>query len=332
MVSHSEMTRKHYFPCLFYGLLLFTFGIFFYLFGVMLGIPRYLFGMQWLLVVQETLVWYSGIPIILSFALALIDFFIFFNIKRSGKPVNMTPLHNRAVTVALTAYNDEASIGRAVMDFSQHPDVRRVIVVSNNSTDKTLEHAKNAGAITINEGMPGYGRCVYRCLLEASQYDDTDLIVLSEGDCTFRALDIDKLLAYAPHADIVNGTRTNEPLREHSTQLSTFMFYGNVFVAKLLEAKHFGRCTMSDVGTTYKLCHRSALKRLLPLVNPDINLEFNAHLLDVALDNGIVLVECPITFHPRVGKSKGGNMNNWRSIQVGSAMIRGITFGWKRVL
>jgi hypothetical protein len=324
------MNKKHYFPFLFYGLLMFTFGILFYLIGVMLGIPRYLFGMHWLLVVQESMVWYSGIPIILSFGLAFIDFFIFFNVKRSGNPVNMTPLHNRAVTVALTAYNDEASICRAVADFSQHPNVRRVIVVSNNSTDKTFENSKNAGAITINEEMPGYGRCVYRCLLEALKYEDTDLIVLSEGDCTFRALDIDKLLAYAPHADIVNGTRTNEPLREHSTQLSTFMFYGNIFVAKLLEAKHFGRCTMSDVGTTYKLCHRKALKRLLPLVNPDINLEFNAHLLDVALQNGVILVECPITFHPRVGKSKGGNINNWRSILVGSAMIKGITFGWKR--
>ena len=30
---------------------------------------------------------------------------------------------------------------------------------------------------------------------------------------TYRAYDIDKFLAYAPHADIVNGTRIVEQLR-----------------------------------------------------------------------------------------------------------------------
>ena len=242
----------------------------------------------------------------------------------------MSPLKNRAITVALTAQNDEASIAAAVLDFQSHPDVRRVIVVSNNSTDKTVELAKNSGATTFNEEAPGYGHCVYRCLEEASKFEDTDLIVLCEGDRTFRSMDIDKLLAYAPHADIVNGTRTSETLREFVTQLTTFMLYGNIFVAKLLEAKHFGRCTMSDVGTTYKLCHRETLKKLLPLVNPEINLEFNAHFLDTALENDIVLVECPVTFHARVGQSKGGNVNNWRGLMVGIRMLKGITFGWAK--
>ena len=43
----------------------------------------------------------------------------------------------------------------------------------------------------------------------------------------FCAYDIDKLIAYAPHADIVNGTRTVERLRARQTQLSTFTYYTN---------------------------------------------------------------------------------------------------------
>jgi hypothetical protein len=327
-----KLKRTRHFPFLFYGILFFIAGILSYLIGVFIGIPRYLFGLNSLLRVQEFLVWYSGIPVIFSLALACVDFFIFFNIKRFDGPLRTSELSNRAVTVALTAYNDEESISDAVSDFRLHPNVRRVIVVSNNSMDRTLEVANIAGAITFNEPTLGYGRCVYRCLLEASKYDDTELVILCEGDRTFRASDIDKLLAYAPHGDIVMGTRTNEPLREHVTQLSTFMLYGNMFVAKLLEAKHFGRCTISDVGTTYKLCHRNALKKLLRLVNPEINLEFNAHFIDIALENGTILVECPITFHQRVGKSKGGNLNNFRSLAVGARMIKGITFGWKRTI
>ena len=36
-----------------------------------------------------------------------------------------------------------------------------------------------------------------------------------------------------------------------------------------------------------------------------VNLEFNAHFLDTALASDLVLLECPITFHPRVGLSQG---------------------------
>ena len=92
--------------------------------------------------------------------------------------------------------------------------------------------------------------CVYRCLSEAAQWNDTELVALCEGDVTFRAADLDKFLAYIPHAEIVNGTRIVEQLRDYDTQLSTFMYYGNFFVGKLLEAKHLGRGTFTDVGTT----------------------------------------------------------------------------------
>jgi len=249
--------------------------------------------------------------------------------RKPDVPVRYEPLANRSVTVALTAYNDEESIAAAVQDFRSHPLVRRVIVVSNNSRDRTFARAEAAGAITFNELQPGYGRCVHRCLSEAARFDDTDLVVLCEGDLTFRAYDIEKLLAYAPHSDIVNGTRTAEPLRQPVTQLSTFMYYGNIFVGKLLEAKHLGRGTITDVGTTYKLCRRDRLLNLLPKLDPSVNLEFNAHFLDTALAEGQVLVECPITFHKRVGISKGGNINNLRGFSVGLSMIRGIVFGWK---
>jgi len=128
----------------------------------------------------------------------------------------------------------------------------------------------------------------------------------------------------------VNGTRIVEQLRAYNTQLTTFMYYGNFFAGKLLEFKHLGRGTFTDVGTTYKVMRRDALKRLLEHLNPEVNLEFNAHFLDTALSNHLVLVECPITFHARVGASKGGNVDNLRAFAVGLRMLRGISFGWPR--
>jgi glycosyltransferase involved in cell wall biosynthesis len=302
-----------------------------YVAGILMVFPRYLLGLYKILTpVAEWLVWYSGLPIVLGLALALIDLLFLFERKRPLRDYRDTPSGNARATVALTAYNDEESIGEAARDFLSHQRVARVIVVSNNSSDRTLETAEAAGALTFNEEKPGYGRCVYRCYLEALRYTDTDFIILCEGDRTFRSADIEKLIAYAPHADIINGTRTVEALRERRTQLTTFMFYGNLFVAKLLEAKHLGRSTLTDVGATYKLCRRQALVALLPQLNPAINLEFNAHFMDVALANELIIVECPITFHPRVGVSKGGNTDNLRAFRVGLGMIRGLTFGWKR--
>jgi 2,5-furandicarboxylate decarboxylase 1 len=316
---------------LMYGVLLMGLATAMYLAGVLFAPIRHLIGGgPRLLAINEWIVWYSGVPLVVGLCLAGVDLFVLLRVKRSPRDdVRHDPIHRRAVIVALTAYDDADSIGDAVRDFRAHPAVGAVIVVSNNSRDRTMACAAEAGAIAVNETRQGYGYCVYRCLSEALAQADYDLVVLCEGDRTFRAYDIDKLLAYAPHADIVNGTRTVERLRARTTQLSTFMYYGNLFVGKLLEAKHLGASTITDVGTTYKLCRREALVRLLPQLRPAVNLEFNAHFLDVALGYGFDIVECPITFHPRVGVSKGGNVSNRRALRVGLRMVFGIVCSWR---
>ncbi len=273
---------------------------------------------------------FGGLTIaILGVVLGLYDLFVLLPKKRSRSFVSFDEISNRLLTVVLTAYNDELSIGEAVRDFIGHPLVKRVIVVDNNSKDDTSAVAARAGAEVVLEKLPGYGKCVYRALSEGMAQTDTELTLLCEGDGTFAAFDIDKFMAYIPHADIVNGTRIVEQLRDRETQLTTFMYYGNFAVGKLLELKHLGRGTFTDVGTTYKLCRNNALRRLLPRLDSDVNLEFNAHFLDTALKNDLSLVECPVTFHKRIGVSKGGNTDDFRAFRVGLRMIRGILFSWQ---
>jgi glycosyltransferase involved in cell wall biosynthesis len=241
--------------------------------------------------------WYSGLPVLAGLCLCALELLLLLPRSRNSCGVLLEDPGDKRMTVVLTAYNDERSIALAVCDFKAHPNVRRVIVIDNNSRDGTCESALLAGAEVVVERQPGYGRCVYRALLEGSGFADTQLTLLCEGDMTFRAYDIDKFLACLPHADIVNGSRIVEQLREPQTQLTTFMYYGNFFVGKLLEVKHAGLGTFTDVGTTYKLCRNRVLHRLLPVLDPSVNLEFNAHFLDTALACGIRIVECPITFH-----------------------------------
>ena len=318
------------FPAILYGVLLSGVGFAVYLFGVLLRFVGIFVDPGGHSVgIIRGMVWYSGIPVVAGMGLIALDLVVLFPRKRSRTDVEWDPPQNHQLTVVLTAYNDEQSIGLAVKDFRRHPRVRRVIVVDNNSRDRTSEIARAAGATVIHEQRAGYGNCVFRALEEGMKSPDTELTLLCEGDMTFRAYDIEKFLAYAPHAEIVNGTRIAEQLRQKHTQLTTFMFFGNFFVGKLLEAKHIGKGTLTDVGTTYKLCRNSTLRRLLPLLRREINLEFNAHFLDRALANGFSLVECPVTFHSRVGASKGGNTSNARALRVGLRMILGIVIGWR---
>jgi glycosyltransferase involved in cell wall biosynthesis len=321
------------FPAFLYGFLIVGAGFAIYILGVFCGFLRIFFDTQdhWLVVIDR-IVWYSGIPVITGLILIFFDLIVLLPFKRVRNEARWNIVNNKNLTVVLTAFNDELSIGTAVEDFRSHPLVRRVIVVDNNSVDRTSEVAHEAGATVVREVRQGYGNCVWRALQEGCKFTDTELTLLCEGDMTFRAYDIDKFIAYLPHADIVNGTRISEQLRARHTQITTLMYYGNFFAGKLLEVKHLGRGTFTDVGTTYKLCRNTALERLLPLLNCEINLEFNAHFMDTALENGVQIVECPITFHNRVGASKGGNVNNLRALRVGIRMITGMIIGWKNRL
>jgi hypothetical protein len=319
------------FRAMMWGVLCLAVGLANYVCGVLLAAVRPLFD-PWLPVaeISRAMLWYGGMPVVGGLLLIFLEIAVLLPFKRRVTEVSCDPVPNAGLTVALTAFNDEESIGAAVRDFTSHALVRRVLVIDNNSRDATSLRAAESGATVIVHKESGYGQCVYRALSEASAYPDTELTLLCEGDCTFRAFDIDKFMAYIPHAEVVNGTRIVEQLRSPRTQLTAFMYYGNFAVGKLLELKHIGRGTLTDVGTTYKLVRNSALVRLLPHLNRDINLEFNAHFLDTALGLGIRLVECPVTFHPRVGESKGGNRSNWRALKVGVRMTAGILFGWRK--
>jgi hypothetical protein len=227
--------------------------------------------------------------------------------------------------VAITAYNDAAATAQAVTDFQRQPSVVKVLVIDNNSTDDTGRLAGEAGAQVIEEPRQGYGYACIRGLAEGLAVPEADVIILAEGDGTFFADDVEKFLAYIDHADLVVGNRVVRGLVDSDSQMDYFFTWGNMAVAMLLrlrfwDGRHLGPAGLMDVGCTYRAIRRPALERILSDLVVGGN-HFSPHMLLVAITRGLSVVEIPIRFRRRVGRSKGASQSLWKGLQVGVVMI-----------
>lgn len=229
-----------------------------------------------------------------------------------------------SVVIALVALNEEQAIEEVVRDFQNAPGVGNVIVVDNGSTDRTNELAKRAGAQVVQERQQGYGYSCIRALSEGLR-SGADVIVLCEADRTFVAADLEQLIAYLNYADLVVGSRTNRILLNSDSQLTSFLAIGNSFVAKLLEIRYWdwkygSRVRVTDVGCTYRAIRADGLQRILPALEVGRD-HFSPHMMMVALEHGLRLIEIPVTFWKRLGVSKGGNANWRKGFILGLKMI-----------
>jgi hypothetical protein len=130
----------------------------------------------------------------------------------------------------------------------------------------------------------------------------SDVTIIIESDDTFRAADIYKFLAYANEFDVVFGTRTSKSCIWSGANMGWFLRYGNCAVAKLLEYVHNGPC-LTDVGCTFKMFKRDALRELLPLLSVGGS-SFSPEIMIVAIRLGLTCVEIPVHYGSRMGDSK----------------------------
>lgn len=235
------------------------------------------------------------------------------------------PMSSTKVTVALTAYNEEDVIGKCVSEFISNKLVTNVIVIDNGSTDNTLLVSKNAGANVIHvEKNQGFGYACLRGLRESLQ-TDADVIILCEGDNTQSGFDVGKLLSYIENCDMVVGTRTVRALTEENTQMSQFYIWGNYFIAFLICLKYFSPIDLTyvrltDVGCVFRAIRRDSLERIIDKLETKGHL-FSPHMILVAIENNLSVVEVPITFRKREGYSKGAGGKKTLGFKVGLQMI-----------
>lgn len=220
----------------------------------------------------------------------------------------------KRISLVFPAFNEAGNIAQAIDGLKTLKIVDEIIVIDNNSTDKTLRIAKAQGAKVVKETRQGYGFALRRGLAEATG----DYIILSEPDGTFIPSDTLRLLKYMNRYDMVTGTRTNPKYIAQDANMGYFLRFGNIFVAKLIQIL-FAMPSLSDCGCTFRILNKSLVQKLLPRFTVG-GQHFLAELVVLTSFEGGRIHEIPIRYQKRVGRSKiTGSLKT--SIIVGLRMI-----------
>jgi glycosyltransferase involved in cell wall biosynthesis len=200
------------------------------------------------------------------------------------------------VSVIIPTYNEAHAIGRVLADLPSNL-VTEVIVVDSNSTDGTPDLARKMGAQVIQEPRRGYGRA---CLTGIANTGNPDVIVFLDGDYSDRPSELPILLApiIEGRADITLGSRLQT--RRSRGALPWHQVIGNRLAARLIGLLY--GLKISDLGP-FRAVRADVLRALA--------LEENTYgwavemILKGALA-GLRVVEVPVSYYPRIGKSKIG--------------------------
>ncbi|MEJ6777664.1 MAG: glycosyltransferase family 2 protein [Crocinitomicaceae bacterium] len=151
---------------------------------------------------------------------------------------------NPIISVVIPAFNEEKSIGKVVADIDRNL-VKYVIVVNNNSTDNTIDIAKKAGAIVLDEPNKGYG---WACLkgIEKTKELNTDIVVFLDGDYSDYPQEIENVVAPILNngMDMVIGSRTLGKSEKGS--LTPQQVFGNWLATRLIRI--FYGASFTDLG------------------------------------------------------------------------------------
>ena len=87
------------------------------------------------------------------------------------------------VAVLVPCFNEEAAVATVIADFRKSLPSAEIFVYDNNSSDRTMAVAREAGAEVRSERRQGKGHVVRRMFADI----DADIYVLVDGDATYDA-------------------------------------------------------------------------------------------------------------------------------------------------
>ena len=198
------------------------------------------------------------------------------------------------MSVIIPTHNEAQSIERVLADLPSDLTTE-VIVVDSNSSDGTPEIAARMEARVIQEPRRGYGRA---CLTGLAAANSPDVVVFLDGDYSDRPSELPILLApiIEGNADITLGSRLRD--RHSSGALPWHQAFGNRLAAGLIRLLY--GLKISDLGPFR--AGRAEVLRSLALEETTYGWAVEM-ILKGALA-GFRVVEVPVSYHPRIGKSK----------------------------
>src|SRR6202140_2759925 len=219
------------------------------------------------------------------------------SVEANGLPM-IAPVARIAVLVP--CFNEEASVGAVVADFRKALPFAEIFVYDNNSSDRTVTVASDAGAQVRSERRQGKGHVVRRMFADV----DADIYVLVDGDATYDAASaprmIDALLS--DHLDMVVGFRVDQVQAAWRSghRAGNWMLTG--FLSQV-----FGQA-FKDILSGYRVFSRRFVKSFPVLSDGfEIETELSVHALELALP--VAEIETPYYARPEGSFSK---LNTWR--------------------
>jgi glycosyltransferase involved in cell wall biosynthesis len=200
--------------------------------------------------------------------------------------------------VIIAALNEEPGIGLTIVELSENLHAQHVLVVDGNSSDRTMEIAKNCGADILLQDGVGKGDAISKALKCADL--NVDYVVLTDADYTYPAehvLEMIEILEQNPHVGMVCGNRFNGHL--DTKALRSSFYFGN----RLLAFAHnmLNGVALSDPLTGLRVIRAEILKDWsVKSKGFDVEVELN-HQVE---RKGFKIVEVPIKYRQRLGEKK----------------------------
>ena len=190
------------------------------------------------------------------------------------------------IAVLIPCYNEEKTIGKVVRDVKEALPEATVYVYDNNSVDKTVELALEAGAIVRHEYKQGKGNVIRRMFREIN----AQCYLMIDGDDTYpldcAAQMVDRVLTY--HADMVVGDRLSSTYFTENKR--HFHNFGNSLMR--IGINGLFRADIKDIMTGYRAFSYEFVKTF-PVFSKgfEIETEMTIHAVNYGLQVDNVVVE-----------------------------------------
>ena len=196
----------------------------------------------------------------------------------------------KKIAVLIPCYNEAKTIAKVVSDYKKALTGAEIYVYDNNSSDKTGEIARKAGAIVVKEPRQGKGNVVRSMFRDV----EADCYLMVDGDGTYPA-DVAKemcKMVLEEKVDMVVGDRLSSTYFKENKR--PFHNFGNRIVRFLINL--IFKSKVKDIMTGYRAMSRDYVKTCPVLSRGfEIETEMTIH----ALAKNFYIQEIPVNYKDR---------------------------------